>query len=109
MLHQQISTGIALVYKGVFGRGPTKTTLHVAGDVVLCVLEDARTPGQERLTAIGGHEIVHAAQLRLQKSMEPELSALVEEATGRRVRGCVSGYDAELGAATHTFLLVPQD
>ncbi|WP_210494714.1 Na-translocating system protein MpsC family protein [Patulibacter sp. SYSU D01012] len=107
-MHQKISTGLTRVYKSVFGRGPTRTTLHLTGDVVLCVFEEAATPGQERLTALGRADIVHAAQIELQRAMVPEMSAIVEEATGRSVRACVCGFDAEVGAATNTFLLVPE-
>lgn len=107
-MHQKISTGLTRVYKSVFGRGPTRTTLHLTGDVVLCVFEEAATPGQERLTALGRADIVHAAQIELQRAMVPEMTAIVEAATGREVRACVCGFDAEVGAATNTFLLVPE-
>lgn len=102
---QEISNGIAQLYKTRIGRGPTKVSTTIVGDLVVCVLEDTDTPFEETLLSLGARELVHEARTRIQLQCTPELIEIVERATGRRVRAHVPGYRASLDAATEVFLL----
>lgn len=102
---QEISNGIAQLYKTRIGRGPTKVSTTIVGDLVVCVLEDTDTPFEETLLGIGSRDLVHEARTRLQLHCTPELVEIVQRATGRTVRVHVPGYRAALDAATEVFLL----
>lgn len=102
---QEISNGIAQLYKSRLGRGPTKVTTSFVGDLVVCVLEDTDTPYEETLVELGGRELVHEGRRRFQQHCAAQMVAVVQEATGRAVRGHVPGFTAEIDVATEVFLL----
>lgn len=102
---QEISNGIAQLYKTRIGRGPTKVSTTIVGDLVVCVLEDTDTPFEETLLDLGARDLVHDARTRIQLQCTPELIAIVQGATGRIVRAHVPGYRAAVDAATEVFLL----
>ena len=102
---QEISNGIAQLYKTQLGRGPTKVSTTIVGDLVVCVLEDTDTPFEATLLQMGARDLVHEARSRFQLHCTPHLIAIVERATGRTVRAHVPGYRASLDAATEVFLL----
>lgn len=109
MPHQAISTHIAGIYKTTYGRGPTKIATFLLPDVVMIVLEDLNTPAQDTLAGLGDHGLVEAGHQRLHQVMVPQMQAAIEQTLERQVRGCVSGFNSALNAATNTFLLVPAD
>lgn len=102
---QEISNGIAQLYKTQLGRGPTKVSTTIVSDLVVCVLEDTDTPIEETLLDMGAQDLVQEARSRFQLHCTPHLVGIVERATGRRVRVHVPGYRASLDAATEVFLL----
>lgn len=102
---QEISNGIAQLYKSRLGRGPTKVSTTLVGDLVVCVLEDTDTPLEAALQDLGALDLVHRARTLLQTDCSPELVAIVEGATGRGVREHVPGYRASVDIATEVFLL----
>lgn len=106
-MQQQIATGVALVYKTVYGRGPTKVTAHTLPDTVVVILEDVNTPGQTMLVELDEVGLVNTVHSRLQRGIAPQLVAVIEDLVGRKVRSYVPGFDAVNGTATDTFLLDP--
>jgi len=102
---QEISNGIAQLYKTRLGRGPTKVSTTIVGDLVVCVLEDTDTPFEATLLSVGARDLVHEARSRFQRHCTPHLVEIVERATGRKVRTHVPGYRASLDTATEVFLL----
>lgn len=102
---QEISNAIAQLYKAHIGRGPTKVVTTIAGSHVLCVLEDTDTPYEQTILQLGGRDLVHEARARFQQHVRGEMIAVVEQVTGRRVRGHVPGYSTSIDAATEVFLL----
>ncbi|CAB4915871.1 unannotated protein [freshwater metagenome] len=105
---QEIANGIALVYKDVYGRGPTKIVAMILPDAVFVVLEEVNTPGQDHLVRIGELEMLTAVHDRMQRSIETELCAVVERVTGREVRSYVPGFNGRDGTAIDGFLLEPE-
>jgi uncharacterized protein YbcI len=107
---ETISTEIALAYKAHYGRGPTTIHTRYAGpDVVSCVLEGSKSPAQAKLMDLGRHDIVREARSALQAAHAPELQAIVERVTGRRVRTMISGLNVPDDVSTETFVLHPGD
>jgi uncharacterized protein YbcI len=107
---EAVSTAIALAYKEHYGRGPNLMYTRFAGpDVLTCVLEGSMSPAQAKLLELGRHDIVHDARSALQEGHGPQLRAIVEEVTGRRVRTLVSGLNVAEDVAVETFLLYPAE
>jgi uncharacterized protein YbcI len=104
-----VSNAMVRLYKQRFGRGPTKVRTDFAGpDVILCTLENSLTPAERTLVALGEHQRLRDVRMFFQYASEKEFRQAVEEITGRKVRGFVSGIDAEKDIATELFYLEPQ-
>jgi uncharacterized protein YbcI len=104
---QEISDEVARIYKARYGRGPASITTHVLGDAVICLLEDVNTTAQTALVEGGRVELAQSVHGELQRAMADAMSAAVERATGRTVRGYVPGYNVAINATTDVFLLEP--
>jgi uncharacterized protein YbcI len=102
-----ISTEIAQIYKARYGRGPTKITVHMHDEAVVCLLRDVNTTAQAALVNAGRVAVAQALHGELQMSMAQEMRTVVENATGRRVTGYVPGFNAEISATTDVFFLEP--
>lgn len=107
MPHQAIANGIAQVYKDTYGRGPQKIVATILPDTVLVTLEELNTPGQNKLRQLGEIDLLTTVHTRLQRAIAPDLCAVVEAVTGRRVRSYVTGYNGHDNTATDAFLLDP--
>jgi len=105
--HQQIANGIAQVYKDLYGRGPQKIVATILPDVIFVVLEEINTPGQNKLVDLDEIRLLDTVHSRLQRSIERDLIAVVEEVVGRTVRSYVPGYNGRNNTATDAFLLEP--
>src|SRR4051812_26123478 len=105
-----VSTAMVRLYKDQFGRGPTRARSEWAGpDQLVVTLEDTCTPAERRLAALGEHQRLRDTRLLFQYAAEAELTAVVEQLTGRRVRAFVSGLDTRTDVACEVFVLAPQD
>lgn len=107
MPHQQIANGIAQVYKDLYGRGPQKIVATVLPDIVFVCLEEVNTPGQNKLADLDEIRLLDTVHSRLQRSIQGDLIAVVEEVTGRAVRSYIPGYNGRDNTATDAFLLQP--
>ena len=109
MPQQAISTRIAQIYKTTYGRGPTKIAAYLLPELVVVLVEDLNVPAQSTLVDLGDHDIVESGHRRLHQVMAPDMCRAIEEIAGRRVRGCVSGFNVGLDAATNSFPLEPEE
>ena len=103
-----VSNAMVRLYKEQFGRGPNKTRTSFAGpDTLVCTLEDTFTPAERKM--VEANELQRLRELRMyfQHSSEKEFVGAVEQITGRKVRGFVSGIDAKQDIATEVFYLEP--
>jgi uncharacterized protein YbcI len=106
----EISNEMVRLYKDQFGRGPTRARSHFAGpDTVVCVLEDTFTPAERNLAAMGEQQRLRDVRLFFQYATEDQFRSAVERATGRNVRGFISGIDAERDISCEVFVLEPED
>jgi uncharacterized protein YbcI len=67
------------------GHGP-KARTYLNGDLIMVVLGNTLTAGEERLVRDGMSELVLSTRRAFQQTMREDLVAGVEEITGRRVR-----------------------
>jgi uncharacterized protein YbcI len=74
----------------LYGRGPTKAKTHVNHDLAVCILEDIFMPAEKTLIAAGNAQQVRSTRDAFQLAVEREFVAIVEQATGRKVRGFFS-------------------
>ncbi|MEV4419920.1 Na-translocating system protein MpsC family protein [Patulibacter sp. NPDC049589] len=102
---QEISNGIAQLYKEHLGRGPTSVKTVVIGDQVVCVLEDTSTPYEATLKDLDGGEIALRARSLFQHQARAAMTEIVEVALGRTVRAHIPGYSIAADAAVEVFLL----
>ena len=104
----EVSNTMVRLYKELFGRGPTKARSGLSGpDTLICTLEDTFTPAERKM--VEANELQRLRELRMyfQHSSEREFVGAVEQITGRKVRGFVSGIDAQQDIATEVFYLEP--
>jgi uncharacterized protein YbcI len=103
-----LSNAMVGLYKEQFGRGPTKArTDYAGGDIIVVTLEETLTPAERKLVAMGEHERLRELRLFTQHAMAPDMIDAVERIAGRKVRGFVSGLDAEQNIATEVFYFEP--
>lgn len=107
-MRARISSEVVRLYAHFYGRGPTRAQTHVAEDHVLTVLEDVLTPAERTLVAAGRGDHVRQTRRIFQETLREPFIAVVEEATGRRVRAFLSQTTTEPEVAVELFLLEPE-
>jgi uncharacterized protein YbcI len=102
----EISREMVRLYKGQFGRGPTKARTEFAGpDIVVCTLENSLTPAEQRLVAMGEHQRLRDTRMYFQHATERQFREAIERITGRPVRAFVSGIDTCVDVSSEVFHL----
>ena len=99
-----ISREIVQLNARLFGRGPVRARTFLHDTYALCLLESIFTKAEQNLIAAGRMDEVQSFRSAMVPTMRPEMSRIVEEATGRSVRGCTSAIDIDLDASTNVFL-----
>ena len=104
----EVSNAMVRLYKELFGRGPTKARSGLAGpDTLICTLEDTFTPAERKMVEAGELQRLRELRMYFQHASEKEFCGAVEQITGRKVRGFVSGIDAKQDIGTEVFYLEP--
>ena len=104
----ELSNEMVGLYKTLFGRGPTKARSHWLGsDAVVTTLEDTFTPAERNMVALGEHQRLRDMRTFFQHASADDFRGAAERATGRKVRGFVSGVDTEVDISTEVFYLEP--
>jgi uncharacterized protein YbcI len=105
----EISSAMVQLYKGLFGRGPSRARTYFAGpDLVVCSLEDTFTPAERSLADMGEHQRLRETRLFFQHAREDDFRETVERITGRRVRAFLSGTDTVEDVSCEVFHLQPR-
>ena len=106
-LASTVSREIVQLHARLYGRGPTKAKTYVHDDYVMCILEDVFTPAERTLVNAGNTAQVEASRRAFQEAVRDEFIAIVESASGRKVRAFISqiNYDPEL--STELFMMEP--
>jgi uncharacterized protein YbcI len=98
-----IAAEIVRMHRDYYGRGPTKARVHDSGDVIVVLLEETFTPAEK--TLIERCEGIQDIRRRFQRVMADQFIAVVEQATGRRVRSFFSDTDLEQDLSAEVFIL----
>jgi uncharacterized protein YbcI len=104
----ELSRAMVRLYKERFGRGPTKAqSVYATADLLICTLENSLTPAERAMADMGEHQRLRDIRMFFQHASEDEFIAVVEQITGRVVRGFVSGIDTEHDISSEVFYLQP--
>src|SRR5947208_155322 len=99
-LQAAISNAIVRLLREYTGRGPTKSRTTIRDNVVLVMLEQTLTKGEESLVKKGRVDKVIEIRHEFQEAMREESMAKVGELTGRKVTAMLSAnhVNPDLGA-----------
>src|SRR5436305_648522 len=87
------------------GRGPTKARTTIRDNLVVVLLEQTLTKGEQVLVEKGRGENVLALRREYQEAMREEASAKVAEITGRNVIAMMSANHLDPDLAVELFVL----
>jgi uncharacterized protein YbcI len=105
----EIANALVRLYKEAFGRGPTKARAVMAGpDALVVILENSLTVAERNLANLGQHDRVRETRLLVQRSLDHEFRAAVEEILGRRVIVFVGAMDTGRDVSVEFFTLESQ-
>jgi uncharacterized protein YbcI len=104
-----ISDGLVALLKEYYGRGPTRAKSYFQDDLVVCVLRGGFTRVEQTLLDGGRGEAVIRQRIEFQELMRKRFEEVVEEATGRRVIGFMSGNQQDPEMMCEVFILEPTD
>ena len=104
-----ISDGIVALFKDFYGKGPTRAKTYYEDDLVVCLLRGGFTRVEETLRDAGrGHEVI-LQRMAFQDVMRDRFEAVIQQATGRRVIGFMSGNQQDPDMLCEIFVLAPSD
>ena len=104
-----ISDGMVALLKEFYGRGPTRAKAYYHDDLVVCVLRGGFSRVEETLLEGGrGHAVIQQ-RMEFQEVMRERFAAVIEDATGRRVIGFMSGNQQHPDMMCEVFILAPTD
>lgn len=105
----QLRAGIAnefvRLHSEYYGKGPTRARAYLVDDLLVVVLQETFTPAERTLIGQGETESIQHIRRRFQQAMADQFKAIVEQATGRRVRSFMSETDVEQDISVEIFLL----
>jgi uncharacterized protein YbcI len=104
-LSRDLSNAIVALMAEYTGRGATQSRTYVHENLVVCVLHDSLTKGERSLVNNGKKDSVLEMRRTYQETMRPELIAIVERLTGRKVAAFMSDNHVDPDIAVETFVL----
>jgi uncharacterized protein YbcI len=104
-----ISDGLVALLKEFYGRGPTRAKSYYEDDLVVCVLRGGFSRVEETLLAGGRGQAVIQQRMEFQEVMRGRFEEVIEDATGKRVIGFMSGNQQDPDLMCEVFILAPTD
>jgi uncharacterized protein YbcI len=104
-----ISDGLVALLKEYYGRGPEQAKTYVDDDLVVCLLRGGFTPVEQTLRQGGYTDEVIRQRMAFQEVMRERFEQVVEQATGRRVVGFMSGNQQDPDMICEVFVLAHND
>ena len=101
----EISNAVSRIQSQYYGKGPIRAKTYMEDDLVVVVLEETFTRAEKTLISRGETEAIQAIRRRFQESVADEFVAIIEQATGRKVRAFLSDTDVQNDVSVETFLL----
>jgi uncharacterized protein YbcI len=102
---RHISRGLVNLYKKYAGRGPGFARTYVHEDLIVTVVSDTMTAGEETLKAEDREEMVREQRRVYQDAFRAEAIGLVEGLSGRRVVAFLSDHAIDPDYAAEVFVL----
>jgi uncharacterized protein YbcI len=103
-----ISDGMAGLLKEFYGRGATRTKTYFVDDLVVCLLRGGFSRVEQTLLEGGRGSSVIQQRMEFQELMRARFEAVIEDATGRRVTGFMSGTQQDPDVMCEVFILEPK-
>ena len=104
-----ISEGMVALLKDFYGVGPTQSKTYIHDDLVVCLLRGGFTRVERTLLEGGRPAAVIEQRMAFQEVMRARFVAVIENATGRRVVGFMSGNQQDPDMICEVFVLAPTD
>ena len=104
-----ISDGMVALLKEFYGRGPNRAKSYYEDDLVVCVLRGGFSRVEQTLLDGGRGEAVIRQRIEFQEVMRERFEAVIQDATGRRVIGFMSGNQQHPDMMCEVFILAPTD
>jgi uncharacterized protein YbcI len=104
-----VSDGLVALLKEFYGRGPTQAKSYYEDDLVVCVLRGGFSRVEQTLLDGGRGAAVIDQRIAFQELMRDRFEAVIEDATGRRVIGFMSGNQQDPDMMCEVFMLSPTD
>ena len=108
-LRADISTAIVGLYKSHYGKGPTHCRTYLEPDLVMVILGEGYTAGEQTLFEAGKWYEVRQARLIWQDSMHERFVETIEGLTEREVKAFMSANRQDPDYAVELFVLEPSD
>ncbi|MEP0854746.1 DUF2294 domain-containing protein [Trichocoleus sp. DQ-U1] len=93
-LERTLSQRIQALYRDQLGHQPSQITCQIFEEKIAIILENAITAPEQLLANSGQEELAEQVRTDLEKALEPQLKALIEEVVGVSVIDLLS--DAKL-------------
>jgi len=100
-----ISNAIVRVIREYTGRGPGRARTTIRDNVVLVMLEQNMSKGEQSLTAMGRGQAVLAIRREYQEAIRQESSDRIAELTGCRVNAMLSANHLDPDLAAEIYVL----
>ena len=104
-----ISDGMVALLKEFYGRGPTRAKSYYQDDLVVCVLCGGFSRVEQTLLSGGRGSAVIQQRMEFQEVMRDRFARVIEDATGRKVIGFMSGNQQDPDLMCEVFILAPTD
>ncbi len=104
-----ISDGIVGLLREFYGKGPTRTKSYFEDDLVVCLLRGGFSRVEQTLLEGGRGASVIQQRMEFQELMRDRFVGVIEQATGRRVIGFMSGNQQDPDIMCEVFILAPTD
>ena len=104
-----ISDGLVGLLKEYYGHGPTRTKSYYQDDLVVCLLRGGFSRVEQTLLEGGRGDSVIQQRMEFQELMRDRFAKVIEDATGRRVIGFMSGNQQHPDIMCEVFILAPTD
>ena len=104
-LTEAISAAMVELYAAYYGHDRTTATTYINDNIVVCVLENILTTGEDVLVADGARGEVIDGRVAFQTDTEDEFTAAIQRLTDRRVVAFMSANQTTPGVACELFFL----
>ena len=104
-----ISDGMVALLKDYYGVGPSQAKTYYHDDLVVCLMRGGFTRVEQTLLEGGRTAAVIQQRMEFQEVMRDRFVAVIQDATGRRVVGFMSGNQQDPDMICEVFVLAPTD